>query len=213
MAPERKLYQDLRRNTSGILWNRIENLAGIGLPDVLGYNTSKHFFTVELKVTRGNSVRFSPHQISFHVTHPDNTFILIRHLGQRSVKLFPGSVVRELVASGYACGLELGASWSAINSLLLGAWSFTSLQLAAWPVACSSWLHRVTVVTAPLIVDLVYDVRSRARPAMIGSSVSDMWHCLCSCPSMLYSPGTCCLGPRPGKSCLLWIQYLSRARK
>ena len=109
MAPERKLYQDLRRNTSGILWNRIENLAGIGLPDVLGYNTSKHFFTVELKVTRGNSVRFSPHQISFHVTHPDNTFILIRHLGQRSVKLFPGSVVRELVASGYACGLELGA--------------------------------------------------------------------------------------------------------
>jgi len=121
MAPERKLYQDFKKNTPSIHWNRLENYALLGTPDLLGYNDSGRFFTVELKVTRGNSVRFSPHQISFHITHPHNTFILIRHLGQRSVKLFPGSVVHELVASGYACGLELGASWSAINSLLLGA--------------------------------------------------------------------------------------------
>ena len=121
MAPERKLYQNLKKNTPSIQWNRIENFALLGTPDLLGYNDSGRYFTVELKVTRGNAVRFSPHQISYHITHPTNSFILVEALGPRSVKLFPGSTVRELVASGYACGLELGASWSAITSLLLEA--------------------------------------------------------------------------------------------
>ena len=121
LKPERKLYHDLKKNTPGITWNRIENLAGIGLPDVLGYNTSCHFFTVELKVIKGNRIRFSPHQISFHITHPTNTFILIRALGQRSLKLFQGSAMRELVALGYACDLELAASWAAVLEALLEA--------------------------------------------------------------------------------------------
>ena len=34
MAPERKLYQDLKKNTKGIIWNRIETLALLGMPDV-----------------------------------------------------------------------------------------------------------------------------------------------------------------------------------
>ena len=76
MGPERKLYQNLKRNTPTIKWNRIENLALLGCPDLLGYNTSGHFFTVELKVTKGNRIKFSPHQIAFHKTHPKNTFIL-----------------------------------------------------------------------------------------------------------------------------------------
>ena len=61
-----------------------------------------HFFTVELKVTKSNKIRFSPHQIAFHVKHPNNTFILVEHLGQRSVKLFPGSMIKELDACGLA---------------------------------------------------------------------------------------------------------------
>ena len=121
LKPERKLYHDLKKNTPGITWNRIENLAGIGLPDVLGYNTSCHFFTVELKVIKGNRIRFSPHQISFHITHPKKTFILIRPLGQRCLKLFQGSAMRELVALGYACDLQLGASWPAVLEALLDA--------------------------------------------------------------------------------------------
>ena len=71
------------------------------MPDVLGYNTSGHFFTVELKVAKGNKVKFSAHQISFHKTHPNNTFILIRALGPRSLKLVPGSMIQELVAQGH----------------------------------------------------------------------------------------------------------------
>ena len=101
VRPERKLYQDLKKNTCSIIWNRIENLSLLGMPDVLGYNTSGHFFTVELKVARGNKVKFSPHQISFHKSHPNNTFILVKALGPRSLKLVPGNKIPELVAMGH----------------------------------------------------------------------------------------------------------------
>ena len=105
MKPERKLWLDLKKNTPTICWNRIENLAVPGLPDVLGYNKYQHFFTVELKVTRSNKVRFSPHQIAFHVHHPKNTFILVKSLDTRDWKLFEGKNIRELAA----CGLKLAA--------------------------------------------------------------------------------------------------------
>ena len=103
MKAERKLYEKLKRNCNKISWIRLENLSLSGTPDLLGYNNSGTFFTVELKVTKSNKVRFSPHQIAFHVKHPKNSFILVEHLGQRSVKLFPGSMIMELDA----CGLEL----------------------------------------------------------------------------------------------------------
>ena len=119
MAPERKLYQNLKRNTSGIMWNRIENLAGIGLPDLLGYNPSGHFFTVELKVTKSNSIRFSPHQIAFHKTHPHNTFILAQTLGQGSLKLIPGSMLDDLLRDGFACSSVARVSWPTVLETLL----------------------------------------------------------------------------------------------
>ena len=103
MGPERKLYQKIKKNIPSISWIRLENLSLSGTPDLLGYNNSGTFFTVELKVTKSNKVRLSPHQIAFHVKHPHNTFICIEALGQRSVKLFPGSMIMELDA----CGLEL----------------------------------------------------------------------------------------------------------
>ena len=46
MAPERKLYQDLKKNTKGIIWNRIENLSLLGMPDVLGYTSSGKSFSL-----------------------------------------------------------------------------------------------------------------------------------------------------------------------
>ncbi len=101
MAPERKLYQKFKKNITSISWIRLENLSSSGTPDLLGYNTSGTFFTVELKVTKGNKVRFSPHQIAFHVKHPRNSFILVEHLGSGCLKLFEGTMVRELVACGF----------------------------------------------------------------------------------------------------------------
>ena len=105
MGPEAKLYKKLKNKLPEISWIRLENNSLLGTPDLLAYNTSGHFFTVELKVTKGNKVKFSPHQIAFHVKHPNNTFILVEALGPGTVKLFRGSQILELEA----CGLELEA--------------------------------------------------------------------------------------------------------
>ena len=112
MGPERKLYQKLKKDIPFISWIRLENLSLSGTPDLLGYNNSGTFFTVELKVTKGNKIKFSPHQIAFHVKHPNNTFICIQHLGSGCLKLFEGARIQELVACGFkldACCLGLDA--------------------------------------------------------------------------------------------------------
>ena len=122
MGPERKFYQKVKKCFTDISLIRIENNSLLGTPDLLGYNASGHFFTLELKVTRSKKIKFSPHQIAFHVKHPHNTFIMVKHLGPGTVKLFQGSRILELVACGLsleacclgleACGLwlsELGA--------------------------------------------------------------------------------------------------------
>jgi hypothetical protein len=112
LKPERKLYAKIKKFIPEISWIRLENLSLSGTPDLLGYNANSHFFTVELKVTKSNKVRLSPHQIAFHVKHPNNTFILLEHLGSGTVKLFRGSRIKELAACGFkldACCLGLDA--------------------------------------------------------------------------------------------------------
>ena len=116
LTSERKLYQDLKKNTPSIIWNRIENLSLLGMPDLLGYNNNQHFFTVELKVAKSNKLRFSPHQISWHVAHPTHTFILARTLGPCSLKLIPGSMIQELISKGHGPWPSL--NWLEISELL-----------------------------------------------------------------------------------------------
>ena len=112
MGPEAKLYKKVKKSFTGFSLNRLENSSLLGTPDILGYNSSGHFFTIELKVTSGNKIRFSPHQIAFHVRHPHNTFIIAEALGPSTVKLFRGSRIMELEACGFkldACCLGLDA--------------------------------------------------------------------------------------------------------
>ena len=112
MGPEAKLYKKVKKSFTGFSLNRLENSSLLGTPDILGYNSSGHFFTIELKVTSGNKIRFSPHQIAFHVKHPHNTFIIAEALGPSTVKLFRGSRILELDACGFkldACCLGLDA--------------------------------------------------------------------------------------------------------
>ena len=101
MRLESKFYNELKRITPKIRWTRIENTSLLGTPDLLGYNANRFFFTVELKVANGNKVRLSPHQISFHVRHPINTFILVKT--KAACRLYLGEQVKEL----FACGLSL----------------------------------------------------------------------------------------------------------
>jgi len=110
---ERQLWKKLKNETPGISWTRLENWALFGTPDLLGYAPSGTFFTVELKVTTPKKpyfVRFSPHQISFHIKHKKNTFILVACALDQLVRLYPGSRILELVDLGLkleplACGL------------------------------------------------------------------------------------------------------------
>jgi len=125
MGPERKLYQKVKKTFGNFSLIRLENNSLLGTPDLLGYNNSGHFFTIELKVTQSKKLKFSPHQISFHVRHPHNTFIIAEALGPSTAKLiymYSGAQILELEACGLkldplclgleACGLmlqELGA--------------------------------------------------------------------------------------------------------
>ena len=98
MKLESKFYNELKRITPQITWTRLENASLLGTPDLLGYNFHQHFFTVELKVTKTNKVRLSPHQISFHIRHPKNTFILVKT--KVDCHLYSGNQVRELFEKG-----------------------------------------------------------------------------------------------------------------
>ena len=96
MKPESKFWQEVKKNITGISFTRLESWASAGVPDLLCYNKNGKFFTIELKVTKGNSIRFSPHQISFHIKHPKNSFILKKALGPCTVKLYEGSQIMQL---------------------------------------------------------------------------------------------------------------------
>ena len=111
---ERQLWRKLKNESKRISWTRLENWALFGTPDLLGYTPSGNFFTLELKaisLKNVNFVRFSPHQISFHIKHKKNTFILVACALDQLVRLYPGSRILELVDSGLrleplACGLS-----------------------------------------------------------------------------------------------------------
>ena len=98
MKLESKFYNELKRITPKIRWTRLENTSVLGTPDVLGYNSYQYFFTVELKIANGSKVRLSPHQISFHILHPKNAFILVKT--KADCHLYSGSQVRELFEKG-----------------------------------------------------------------------------------------------------------------
>ena len=111
---ERQLWKKLKNESQRITWTRLENWALFGTPDLLGYSDSGTFFTVELKTTSPKNaylVRFSPHQISFHIKHPRNSYILVAcALKLGGFRLYSGSRILELVDLGLrleplACGL------------------------------------------------------------------------------------------------------------
>ena len=96
----------------------LKTVAYWGLPIYWLILLTGTFFTLELKVTLGDKIRFSPHQISFHVKHPKNTFILVACTPDRGlVRLYPGHGIMALVNFGLK--LEpLASGWAACRLLL-----------------------------------------------------------------------------------------------
>ena len=119
MKPEKKLWHEIKtfstENNCKLSFTRVENSVSWGTPDLLGYASSGNFFTLELKATKTNKVRLSPHQIAFHVKHPNNTFIMVKALSLNQVKLYEGKVIKELDTQGLrleACSSGLEACFS-----------------------------------------------------------------------------------------------------
>ena len=117
MKLEKDLWRELKRIKSKIKWTRLENRALFGTPDLLGYAPSGNWFLVELKLTKVNKVRLSPHQISFFVRHPKNSFVLVAGSPDPElVRLYPGHRILELEFDGLrleplAIGLEASVGW------------------------------------------------------------------------------------------------------
>ena len=116
MKPEQKLWHEIKlynkKNNCNLSFTRLENLSNLGTPDLLVYSPSGNFKTLELKYTKHNKVRFSPHQISFHIKHPKNSFILVKGGNPLTYKLYEGRFIKELVTYGLsldACASDLGA--------------------------------------------------------------------------------------------------------
>ena len=100
MINEAKFYQYFKNKTPQLSFTRIENTTALGTPDALCYNKKGHFFTIEFKVIKGYKIRFSPHQIAFHVKHPLNSFIMVTRTLKPEPILYEGSQIRDLVTSG-----------------------------------------------------------------------------------------------------------------
>ena len=81
--PETNLWNLFRQRLKdkGYFYTRIENRSGGGIPDtyIVG---DQGCFWVELKVTNGNKINVSPHQIAWHTSHSlkgGRSFILAKH--------------------------------------------------------------------------------------------------------------------------------------
>ena len=105
----------LENGTEKYIITRIESYVTPGFPDCLIYHKDIGFFTVELKLRKVKKISFSPHQISFHLRHKKNTFIMVKDLPKAldplAIKLYEGTKIRELRdgipgIKPVACGLD-----------------------------------------------------------------------------------------------------------
>ena len=116
--PETNLWNLLRQRLKdkGYFFTRIENRSGGGIPDTYIVKDGLCFW-VELKVSNGNKVNMSPHQIAWHTSHSLNggkSFILVKHLSSSILFLFEGSKVRELSRVGLETRSMVQGSWNEI---------------------------------------------------------------------------------------------------
>ena len=114
---ESKFWQEVKKNIKQISFTRLESWASAGVPDLLCYNEKGKFFTIELKVEKRKKLIFSPHQISFHMKHSNNTFILAKALVPLSIKLYEGREILKLV-NREPCS-PIAESWTEIQEHLV----------------------------------------------------------------------------------------------
>ena len=126
MTPESKLWKELKENLKKFHLTRFENWAVPGVPDVHGCKDGIPFW-IELKVTRSNKIKLSPHQIMWNYKYSlygGRSFIMAEHLGQRLLRIFPGSLVHSIASIGsrtephWTVSLE-AEPWKQLEEILL----------------------------------------------------------------------------------------------
>jgi len=123
VKPEKKLYQNLKKNTPLIQHTRHETNINLGVPDYLSYNNLCGFFMIELKYTTTNKVRFSPHQILFHTQKSKRNFLLIHHAPPRlpsSIKLYESKSIEGLLLDHREVKPLAVNDWALIQNKLIG---------------------------------------------------------------------------------------------
>ena len=76
---------------------------------------------LEMKITRGNKIHFSPHQKLFHLTRPKRNFIIAQDVGLGSIKLYESSAILDLLADYKAARPVAIDDWDHIQRLLIRA--------------------------------------------------------------------------------------------
>ena len=122
--PETNLWNLFRQRLKdkGYFYTRIENRSGGGIPDtyIVG---DQGCFWVELKVTNGNKINVSPHQIAWHTSHSlkgGKNFFLVKHLSTRHIYLFEGCQGPDLLDKGLSSTVgqrfeDLGSMFEALR--------------------------------------------------------------------------------------------------
>ena len=128
MKPESKLWQMVKKNIPDVHWTRFESWAMPGVPDVYGIQEGVSVF-VELKVTRSNKINLSPFQQNWlynHYLHGGRSFIMLQHLEQRLLRVFPSSILHsplritsEPQLKVSYTGPAAGAAWARVQQFLL----------------------------------------------------------------------------------------------
>ena len=138
MKPESKLWQLIKKKTPKIQWTRLESWASFGVPDLLGYHENCGFFMLEMKITRGKKIHFSPHQKLFHITRPKRNFIIAQDAGLGSIKLYESSAILDLLADYHGSKPVAIDDWDHIQRLLIRA-PLDAWALARGLVSLSAW--------------------------------------------------------------------------
>lgn len=101
MPKETTLYQNLKKHLPQVHWQRIESPMTQGTPDVNGCIQAQEFW-LELKIARGNKIKFSNFQCNWAVKRMASggkVFSLIQHQDNKWIRLYEGNQFRKLQES------------------------------------------------------------------------------------------------------------------
>ena len=107
---ESKFGHEVRKNIKAV-WLPFTITATAGIPDLIGIKNRVAIF-LELKCIKRNSINITPTQISLNSNIFEvygKNYFLVKHIEQRTIKLYDGDKGRELKRDGFRvpCIVEL----------------------------------------------------------------------------------------------------------